>query len=57
LKGHASQLAEMSSGANVLKGHGFTACGKTSLAMWFVTGHEFTRAANAAEMMSGFSPC
>jgi hypothetical protein len=31
----------------VLKGHGFTGCGRTRSARGFVTGHEFTRAANA----------
>jgi hypothetical protein len=36
---------------------GFTGCGKTPSVKWFVSGHEFTRAAKAAESTSGFSPC
>jgi hypothetical protein len=35
----------------------FTGCGKTPLAKWFVSGHEFTRAEKPAKSMSGFSPC
>jgi hypothetical protein len=36
---------------------GFTACEKTPQVRWFVKGHEFTRAENAAKYASGFSPC
>jgi hypothetical protein len=43
--------------ATALKGHGFTGCGKTPSQGCFVTGHEFTRAANAVHRTAGFSPC
>jgi hypothetical protein len=33
----------------VLKGHGFTACGKTHSNSSLVTGHDFSHAANGAE--------
>ena len=42
---------------DVLKGHGFTGCGKTPLVKWFVSGREFTRAATAIKSILGFSPC
>jgi hypothetical protein len=31
----------------VLKGHGFTPCGKDTLGQGFVTGHDFSRANNS----------
>jgi hypothetical protein len=42
---------------SVLKGLGFTGCGKTRQWACFVTGHDFNRAANAPKQTSGFSPC
>jgi len=41
----------------VLKRHGFTGYGKTPSTKWFVSGHEFTRAAKAAKSTSGFIGC
>jgi uncharacterized protein YunC (DUF1805 family) len=40
----------------VLKGHGFTACGKIHLELREVSGHNFSRAVNGRKMKQGFSP-
>jgi hypothetical protein len=50
----AEKLVERFSKSCLVSDHGFAGCGETRC---FVSGHDFSRAANATKTMTGFTGC